>query len=362
MKRLIIAAFFLLITSFPCMAASEGWVVASCPASLSTAYTIPGYAAISIDQNGNACISGSLTATLSGFTPGGTFATLTATNAAGTVALPAGTVVAFQNTGTTTVSCTVNTGSAAVANEIQVPASSTVFITVGANTSGSCIDQTGSTSNLVVLAGGSGLGTGFGGGGGGSGGATNITQTAGTAINATIAATGALPVDVLTTGNLYTAATAPLPVIAGTLPSTQTPVTTGTTTKAQSDLNGNLYVNPVSQYPAGSTPITASATGTTAATTATLTGTSTTTVYICGYSIRANATAAATVTDTVTGVITATLSSILWVAPLASGIGVDEQIFNPCIPASGTNQAIAIVSGAPGSGGTVSSKGWGYYK
>ena len=119
-------------------------------------------------------------------------------------------------------------------------------------------------------------------------------------------------------------------------------------------------VGQVSQYPAGATPLTASATGTTGATTATLAGTSGKTTYICGYSIRANATGATTVTDTITGVITATLSSILWVAPAASGIGVDEQIFSPCIPASGTNQAIAIVSGAPGSGGTVSSKGWGY--
>ena len=75
----------------------------------------------------------------------------------------------------------------------------------------------------------------------------------------------------------------------------------------------------------------------------------------------ASATAAATVTDTLTGVITATMSSILWVAPLASGLGVDEQIFSPCIPASGVNQAIAAVSGPPGSGGTVSVKTWGYY-
>jgi hypothetical protein len=177
-----------------------------------------------------------------------------------------------------------------------------------------------------------------------------------------LAVTVADPNGLSALNTLNTTAQAPIPVIAGTLPSTQTPVTTGSTTKAQTDLNGNLYANPVSQYPAGATPITASATGTTGATTATLTGTSTTTVYICGYSIRANATAAATVTNTITGVITATLSSIMWVAPLASGIGVDEQIFNPCIPASGTNQGIAIVSGAPGSGGTVSSKGWGYYK
>lgn len=119
-------------------------------------------------------------------------------------------------------------------------------------------------------------------------------------------------------------------------------------------------VDQISPYPAGATPITASATGTTAATTATLAGTTGKTTYICGYSIRANATAATTVTNTITGVITATLSSIMWVAPAASGLGVDEQIFSPCIPASATNTGIAIVSGAPGTGGTVSSKGWGY--
>src|SRR5882757_1617775 len=113
-------------------------------------------------------------------------------------------------------------------------------------------------------------------------------------------------------------------------------------------------------YPVGAIPLTASATGTTGATTATLTGAVGKTTYICGYSIRANATAATTVTNTITGVITATLSSIMWIAPAASGLGVDEQIFSPCIPASATNTAIAVVSGAPGTGGLVSSKGWGY--
>lgn len=113
-------------------------------------------------------------------------------------------------------------------------------------------------------------------------------------------------------------------------------------------------------YPTGAVPITASATGTTAATTATLAGTSGKTTYICGYSIRANATANTNVTDTITGVITGTLSSILWVPANTAGLGVDEQIFSPCIPASAANTAIAIVSGAPGTGGLVSAKGWGY--
>lgn len=119
-------------------------------------------------------------------------------------------------------------------------------------------------------------------------------------------------------------------------------------------------VRQTNAYPAGAIPLTASATGTTAATTATLAGAVGKTTYICGYSIRANATAAVTVTNTLTGVITATMSSIMWVPANTAGLGVDEQIFVPCIPASGTNQAIAAVSGAPGTGGVVSSKAWGY--
>lgn len=125
-------------------------------------------------------------------------------------------------------------------------------------------------------------------------------------------------------------------------------------------VTGAALTQLASQYPSGATAITASATGTTAATTATLAGTSGKTTYICSYSIRANATAAATVLDTVTGVITATMSSELWVAPAASGLGVDEQIFSPCVPASATNTDIAVVSGAPGTGGVVSVHATGY--
>lgn len=118
--------------------------------------------------------------------------------------------------------------------------------------------------------------------------------------------------------------------------------------------------NPTSQYPSGATAITGSATGTTAATTATLAGTSGKTTYVCGYSIRANATANTNVTNTLTGVISGTMSSIMWVPANTAGLGVDEQIFNPCIPASAANTAINAVSGAPGTGGLVSSKIWGY--
>jgi hypothetical protein len=125
---------------------------------------------------------------------------------------------------------------------------------------------------------------------------------------------------------------------------------------------GTATIGTVGQlpYPVGAVPYTATATGTTGATTATLAGASSVTTYLCGFSIRANATAAATNNATVTGVITATLNFTQWTAPLASGLGVTEQIFSPCIPASGTNQSIAVVSGAPGSGGVVSVTAWGY--
>lgn len=114
-------------------------------------------------------------------------------------------------------------------------------------------------------------------------------------------------------------------------------------------------------FPSGAVPITASATGTTAATTATLAGVSGKTTYLCGFSIRANATAAATGNATVTGTITGTLNFTQWTAPLASGIGVTEPSIGPsCIPASAANTGLAVISAAPGAGGTVSVSAWGY--
>jgi len=130
------------------------------------------------------------------------------------------------------------------------------------------------------------------------------------------------------------------------------------------DSAGNICTSPTpgSQYPSGATAETASATGTTGATTATLATASGKTTFICSFSIRANATAAVTNNATVTGTITGTLNFTQWTAPNTSGLGVTEMIFTPCVPASGTNQAIAVVSGAPGTGGVVSVTATGYLK
>lgn len=121
---------------------------------------------------------------------------------------------------------------------------------------------------------------------------------------------------------------------------------------------GNTYS--MSDYPVGATPLTASATGTTAATTATLAGTAGKTTWICGFSIRANATAAATGNATVTGTISGTLNFTQWTAPTTTAISPVEMHSPKCVPASGQNQAIAVVSAPPGTGGVVSVAAWGY--
>lgn len=112
----------------------------------------------------------------------------------------------------------------------------------------------------------------------------------------------------------------------------------------------------------GATPISASAVGTTGATTATLAAVTGKTTFLCGLSIRANATAAATGDATVTGLLGGTMHFTQWTAPLASGVGVTEPNLTVCLPASAQGVAIAVVSAAPGSGGTISVSAWGYYR
>ena len=147
--------------------------------------------------------------------------------------------------------------------------------------------------------------------------------------------------------------------IAGSAPGTAGSASANVVTVQGIASGTSLAVSP-GPYPATAVPITASATGTTGATTATLTNVSGHTTYICGFSIRANATAAATNNATVTGTITGTLNFTQWTAPLASGLGVTEEQFTPCVPASAVSTSIAVVSGAPGTGGVVSVTAWGY--
>jgi hypothetical protein len=130
-------------------------------------------------------VTGTLSATIGGFTPSGNYATLTANGSSARSALPSGspTVVVAYNTGTTAVSCVLGgSGVTATTNEDQIAPGGFFSYTVGTNTYLACIDQTGSASNVVVLSGGTGIATGSGGGGGsGSGGAVYGPTAAGSA-------------------------------------------------------------------------------------------------------------------------------------------------------------------------------------
>lgn len=121
-----------------------------------------------------------------------------------------------------------------------------------------------------------------------------------------------------------------------------------------------VQVRRSSEYPQNAIPVTSSTTGSTGSITATLAGTTSKTTFICGYSVRANASAVNTNTIVVSGTISGSLNFLQWTAAAGSGLGVSEQIFTPCIPASAQNTSIVVTTGAPGAGGAISVAAWGY--
>lgn len=334
------------------------------------------------------------TATIGGgFTDTATGTPISVTTGGVTGTLPAGTVVAAFNVGTTNGAYCKLGASSSTSDIYLAPNGGWFAFSVGVSTQLTCITSTSTTT--VNMVGGSGLPTGSGGGAGGSGGGAvtiadgaDVTEGAIADASSSVGGAGSLSAKLrrITTqlDTIQTAVQAAIPAQSDTVPiggvgicdganGATNPCTTAQTVLAASTASAAankpavVALHPssgtpasLSPYPFGATPYTATATGTTGATTATLAGASSVTTYLCGFSIRANATAAATNNATVTGVITATLNFTQWTAPLASGIGVTEEIFSPCIPASGTNQSIAVISGAPGSGGVVSVTAWGY--
>lgn len=147
-------------------------------------------------------ISGSFSATISGFAYAA-YANLTSTIAtSASTALPAGTDVIISNTGTSAVSCTPSSGAATgVINNIIVAAGTSLQYTkVGGAVNIACINQNGdAVSNKVVLQGGAGLATGWGGGGGGGSGSSAITSWGGGTLGA-MANYGTTPGAVLVPG------------------------------------------------------------------------------------------------------------------------------------------------------------------
>lgn len=142
----------------------------------------------------------------SGFVPSLSYTPLTATaSSSASTALPTNTgTVAFQNTSSIDVSCTVASGAAtATTNEIIVRANSTIFVGTTSYDHAACINQTGSASNVIILAGGSGGGSGFGGGGSNGNGLIQTSPpsyTNGTTQPITLNTQGALPAASLSLG------------------------------------------------------------------------------------------------------------------------------------------------------------------
>jgi hypothetical protein len=83
------------------------------------------------------------------------------------------------------------------------------------------------------------------------------------------------------------------------------------------------------------------------------------TTYLCGFVIDATATAAIIGAMTVTGTTSGTLNFLQ--APATSpAMGTTNRSFNPCIPGTSINTAIAVNSIAAGAGGIVSVTAWGF--
>jgi hypothetical protein len=138
------------------------------------------------DSAGNMQISGSITASLAGFTPNGAVANLAATTSSASVALPSGAVQAVSNTGSVAVSIKLSVGAGTAATtDFQIQPGATVGLTVGSNTYINAITASGSSS--LSIAGGVGLVTGYGGGGPGGGSSGAVTNAGTFAVQNTAA-------------------------------------------------------------------------------------------------------------------------------------------------------------------------------
>jgi len=117
-------------------------------------------------------ISGSFSASLSGFQPTPAYSQLSVGATSSRVALPNGTVVIVYNTGANSAFVTLggSTVAATTSNDV-VPAGGWMAFTVGSNTFLAAIETAGTTS--LNISGGAGLPTGASGGGGGGGGGSN---------------------------------------------------------------------------------------------------------------------------------------------------------------------------------------------
>lgn len=113
-----------------------------------------------------------------------------------------------------------------------------------------------------------------------------------------------------------------------------------------------------SAYPAGSTALSAAATGTTGAVTASLAATSGKTNYIAGFNVSAIGGTAAVGPITVTNLI-GDVTFTYHMASSASGNTL-QVTFTPPIPAKAANTAIAVATTADGTASAVDVNVWGF--
>lgn len=118
---------------------------------------------------------------------------------------------------------------------------------------------------------------------------------------------------------------------------------------------GNVYLQ--GQFPAGATPITGNATGTTGAVVGTLANTSSVTTYICGFDVSAIGGTAAIGPITVAGLVGS--SMVYELASTTTGVTLARE-YNPCIPASAVNTPITITTTADGTATAVAVNSHGF--
>lgn len=124
------------------------------------------------------------------------------------------------------------------------------------------------------------------------------------------------------------------------------------------------YVQRLSIYPGGATPISASSANVAnASAVATLAGVASKTTFICGFTISSGgATGATLVTPTVVGTITGTLNYTYGAVAGATLANPSLPVSMwPCVPASAVNTAIVVTLPALGAGNTNATvNAWGF--
>lgn len=112
-------------------------------------------------------------------------------------------------------------------------------------------------------------------------------------------------------------------------------------------------------YPNFSTPVVASASGTTIAPTATLPGVAGKTTFMCGFAATSYGTNNTNGFVQINGIIGGNTMYFAYVIP-ATGQGQLVVPFRPCLPANAANTAITIQIPAAGAGGSSTVNAWGY--